>query len=147
MLLKKSFFLLIVFAVMTTSCAPMIYYNQNGELIASYGVKANNQDVLTEAKGKTFLNGELYDGILYRIFMSYRKPPEKFDTKSFTPNKKYNLFSHVGTVAGINNKHPKDSIFKLKAFQKLKLTKGVVTEEASYYGEKIRTYSFPPRKP
>ena len=129
---------------MTSSCSVwLFYYNENGELIESSGLKANSQDKLKFKKRRAFLNGELYDGILYRITenskKSFKKIPDKIDTESFTPNVKYNIFSsHVGTVTGISNKHPEDSIFKLRSFHKITYTKGDRTKVVSYWGEKIR---------
>lgn len=129
---------------MTSSCSAwFVHYNENGELIDSYGVKANSQDKLKMKKRRAFLNGELYDGILYMTIetskKSFKKIPDKIDTESFTPNVKYNIFSsHVGTVTGISNKHPEDSIFKLRSFYKITYTKGYRTKIVSYWGEKIR---------
>ena len=143
MLLKK-LFLLLPLALMTSSCSVwFVHYNENGELIDSYGVKANSQDKLKFKKRRAFLNGELYDGILYEIIetskKSFKKIPDKIDTESFTPNVKYNIFSsHVGTFTGISNKHPEDSIFKLRSFYKITYTKGDRTKIVSYWGEKIR---------
>jgi len=145
--MKNSFFLLLALALMTTSCATYMNYNQNGELINSFRVKANSPDTLLWVKGKTFLNGELYDGILYRTIKSLGKSPDRIDIASFTPNKNYNGFSHVGTVIGVSHEHEEDSIFKMKGFYKLTFKRGMLTEKITYNGEKIRVDSFPPKKP
>ena len=86
MLLKKIIFIILPFALMTSSCITYVNYNENGERINSYGVKANSQDKLTIKKRKTYLNGELYDGILYQtlkpvhlLFVPLRKIPDKID--------------------------------------------------------------------